>query len=213
MKMGQVLDSSKAIVLGVVIMALLVHSPAAGRAISLNLSLLPNEGIISEFTLIDTSLETVKPHAVMDFTEWGLTGAETGGLIEYSLPSQSLIQSRGSFVTPRTTPFKPRQNSSAFLITALSSTLILQAADYISTLNALKYSSLQEGNPFLKNVVNDPLLFGAVKLCVTGLQIAFLKKIHDNNRTLAWIFGTAMNVAVSFVVANNFSKIQRARNL
>jgi len=213
MKMGQGLDSLKAIVLGVIIMAFLTHSPGMGRAISLSLPLLPSAEVTSEFTLIETSLEEVKPLLAMDFTNLGLVDTDANGLIQYSPPSLNLKNSQLSLVTPPKSSFVPKRNNSAFFITAVSSTVILQAADYLTTLNAIKYSSLQEGNPLLKNVVDDPLLFGAVKLCVTGLQVILLKKLYDSNKTIAWIVGTALNVAVSFVVANNFSKIQKAQNL
>jgi hypothetical protein len=213
MKKGQGLDSLKAIVLGVIVMVFLTHSFGMGRAISLSLPLLPNAEVSSEFTLIETSLEEVRPQLAIDFTNLGLVDTEAHGLIQNSPPSLNLKNSQLSLVTPPTSSLGSKRNNSAFFITAVSSTVILQAADYLTTLNAMKYSSLQEGNPLLKNVVHDPLLFGAVKLCVTGLQIVLLKKLHESNRTLGWIVGTALNAAVSYVVANNISKIQRAQNL
>lgn len=213
MKKGQGLDSLKAIVLGAVIMVFLTHSLGMGRAISLSLPLLPSAEVSSKFTLIETSLEEVKPQIAIDFTNLGLVDLEANGQIQYSPPSLNLKNSQLSLVTPPISSLVSKRNNSAFFITAVSSTVILQAADYLTTLNAIKYSSLQEGNPVLKNVVHDPLLFGAVKLCVTGLQVVLLKKLHESNRTLGWIVGTALNVAVSCVVANNISKIQRAQRL
>jgi hypothetical protein len=46
---------------------------------------------------------------------------------------------------------------------------------------------------------------------VAGLQVTLLKGLYKKNRTLAWVVGTAMNVALSCVVANNIGKIQQAK--
>ena len=115
-------------------------------------------------------------------------------------------------ITPLSTSFKPRLRGNTGFTAALASTVLIQAADYYSTVRALKYSSLKEGNPFMKKITSDPLLFGVLKLGVAGLQVTLLKGLYKRNKTLAWIVGTAVNVGLSCVVANNFSKIQKARS-
>jgi len=64
----------------------------------------------------------------------------------------------------------------------------------------------------MKKIVSDPLLFAGVKLGVAGLQSLLLKGLFKKNKALGWIVGTAMNVALSAVVANNLSKINKVRN-
>lgn len=211
MKMGQGLDSLKAIVLGVITAAFLTTSTGIGKAVSFRIA--PDPEISSEFTLVDTSLEHVNSNVAINFIEMGLADMESSALIPSSLQSSPLNNSQISPLTPPTLTFKPKRKNNAFFVTALTSTVLLQTADYVTTLNALKYSNLQEGNPLLKDVVKDPVVFGAFKLCITGLQIALLKKLYDCNKTLGWIVGTALNFTVSYIVANNLSKIQKAQLL
>ena len=213
MKKGLRPDSSKAILIGALVVVFLAHTPKMSRAGSLDSLPMPREAALLEYVVTETSLADVGSHLNIGFTELGLTDAdaiepepETAATLNPARPQLNLMN-------PPTMTFRPKRTDKTFLITTLSTTVILQAADYVTTMNALKYSSLQEANPLLKNVVSDPLLFAAVKLCVTGLEVLLLKKLHDNNRTLAWVVGTALNVAVSYVVANNLSKIQLAQNL
>jgi hypothetical protein len=142
-----------------------------------------------------------------------LSDPEANEQSAYFRPALQLKQQQMPILAPPSPTFPTRKKNNTFLITTLSSAAVLQAADYFTSLNALQYSSLKEGNPLLKNVGGDPLLFGVVKLCATGLQVVILKKLYDGNKTLAWVVGTAMNVALSFVVANNIHQIQKARNL
>jgi len=107
--------------------------------------------------------------------------------------------------------FEPKRQSQGGFIAAVACTVVLHAADYFTTRHALQYSRLQEGNPFMKKIVSDPLLFAGVKLGVAGLQSLLLKGLFKKNKALAWVVGTAMNVALSAVVANNLSKIKKIR--
>jgi len=126
-------------------------------------------------------------------------------------PSPQKLSLQAYSISSQDIPFDTKQRGSAGFTAALASTVFLHAADYYTTVNALKFSSLEEGNPFMKKIANNQLLYGAIKLGVAGLQITLLRGLYKKNKTLAWIVGTAMNVGLSCVVANNFSKIQRAK--
>jgi len=83
----------------------------------------------------------------------------------------------------------------------------LNIADALTTLQALKYDGLTEGNPVMKPFVNNVYLFTAVKLGVTTLNYYLLKKLHKKNKTLAWVLSMTANLVMSYVVANNIRMI------
>lgn len=87
----------------------------------------------------------------------------------------------------------------------------LNIADALTTLQALKYDGLTEGNPVMKPFVNNVYLFTAVKLGVTTLNYYLLKKLHKKNKTLAWVLSMTANLVMSYVVANNIQMIRDAR--
>jgi len=157
-----------------------------GRALILNLEYVP----ISENSLINTEIST--PARV------------------FSLSSKQLTLKPISPQTPKFS-FEPKRQGQGGFIAAVGAIVVLHAADYLTTRHALQYSRLQEGNPFMKKIVSSPLLFAGVKLGVAGLQTLLLKGLFKKNKTLAWVIGTAMNVALSAVVANNLSKIRKIR--
>lgn len=158
-----------------------------GRALVLSLEYVP----ISESILINTEIST--PARVFPVT------------------SNQLILKPISPQTPQFS-FEPKRPGQGGFIAAVACTVVLHAADYLTTRHALQYSRLQEGNPFMKKIVSSPLIFAGVKLGVAGLQSLLLKGLFKKNKALAWIIGTAMNVALSAVVANNLSKIRKIRN-
>ena len=84
-------------------------------------------------------------------------------------------------------------------------------ADYLSTCKALKYPGLREGNPLMKSITKNALVFAGVKLGVTVCDYLILKKIYKKNKTLGWVLTTAANVAMSYVVANNMKMIHQAQ--
>jgi len=89
----------------------------------------------------------------------------------------------------------------------------LNAADYFSTREALKYPGLEESNPIMKPFVKSPAAFAAVKIGTTALSYIGFKALFKRNKTAAWILTTATNALLSYVVANNMRLIQRARAL
>ncbi len=158
-----------------------------GRAMIMNLEYVP----ISESSLINTEIST--PARAFSISSKQLT-------LKPISPQASKFS------------FEPKRQGQGGFIAAVACTVVLHAADYLTTRHALQYSRLQEGNPFMKKIVSSPLLFAGVKLGVAGLQILLLKGLFKKNKTLAWVVGTAMNVALSAVVANNLSKIRKIRN-
>jgi hypothetical protein len=87
----------------------------------------------------------------------------------------------------------------------------LNAADYFTTVKALKIPGLAEGNPIMKPFVKNPYVFAAVKTGLTALTHYSLKGLYKRNKTAAWIVSLASNLALSYVVANNMRMIDRAR--
>ena len=88
----------------------------------------------------------------------------------------------------------------------------LNVADYLSTREALKYPCLREGNPLLKDVSKNALVFAGVKLGLVACDYLILKKIYKKNKTMGWVLSAVANVAMSYVVANNMKMIDRARS-
>jgi hypothetical protein len=94
---------------------------------------------------------------------------------------------------------------------SLASLVVLNIADYFSTLEALKHPGLSEGNPLMKPFVKSPLVFAAVKVGISTLSFLSMKSIYKRNRPLAWVLSTAANFAMSYVVSNNLRCIDKIR--
>jgi hypothetical protein len=168
--------------------------------------------ILSETMIIDSGFTPPAPSKIIASTKTSLEKTEiTSESRSLALFPQRLSLQSYSF-SPKDISFTPRERKSSGFTAVMGYTVLLHAADYYTTVNALKFSTLEEGNPFMKKIVKNQLLFGAIKLGVAGLQVTLLKGLYKKNKTLAWIVGTAMNVALSGVVANNLSKIQRAKS-
>lgn len=198
MKKGQTKKTLKTIFVATMAAAFIFSSPmiagenssteqSKGKALIMSLKYVP----ISESSLINTEIST--PARV------------------FSLSSKPLTLFPISPQTPKFS-FEPKKQGQGCFIAAVAATVVLHAADYLTTRHALQYSNLEEANPFMKKIVSSPLLFAGVKLGVAGLQTLLLKGLFKKNKTLAWVVGTAMNVALSAVVVNNLSKIRKIRN-
>lgn len=95
--------------------------------------------------------------------------------------------------------------------TTLLAQVALNVADYVTTRQALKLPGLAEGNPIMKPFVKNDYVFAAVKIGFTALSYYSLKSLYKKNKTAAWIVSIASNFALSYVVANNMSSINKAR--
>jgi len=109
----------------------------------------------------------------------------------------------------------PRFKLHRFERTAYTTSLVtltsLSLVDVVTTIQALKYDGLTEGNPVMKPLVNNIYLFTAVKLGVTALNYYLLKKLYKKSKPLAWVLSLTANLVMSWVVANNIRMIQDAR--
>ena len=212
MEKGNGLGFLKTVIMGVLMMAIVINAPMiASEKTSENDQVFFTE-ILQETVIIDSGFTPPAPSATIASMDISLEETEiTSNARSLTLfPQRLSLQSYS--ISPQDISFSPRQRGSSGFTAALASTVLLHAADYYTTVNALKYSTLKEGNPFMKKIVDNQLLFGAIKLGVAGLQVTLLKGLYKKNKTLAWIVGTAMNVALSAVVANNFSKTRKAKS-
>ncbi len=108
--------------------------------------------------------------------------------------------------------FKPNRFEQTAFTTSLVTLTALNITDVVTTLQALKYDGLTEGNPVMKPFVKNVYLFTAVKLGITALNYYFLKKLHKRNKTVAWVISMTANLVMSYVIANNIRMIQDARS-
>lgn len=198
----------KTITLGMALIAMIIYAPLMASENIDNSENSRFSEILPETVIMDSGFTppaTVSSEISLEETPL-TSNARSLDLVPQKLSLQSYS------ISPQDIAFGPRQRGNGGFTAALASTVLLHAADYYSTVSALKYSSLEEGNPFMKKIADNQLLFGAVKLGVAGLQLTLLKGLYKKNKTLGWVVSTAMNVALSCVVANNFSKIQRAKS-
>ena len=94
---------------------------------------------------------------------------------------------------------------------SLALNLVLNAGDYFTTREALRYPGTMEGNPLLKGIVKSPFAFAAFKLGATALSVYLLGSIYKKNKTLGWIMSMVANSVLAYAVVNNYRAIQIAR--
>ena len=207
----QCLGFLKTAILGVSMVAFMINAPMiASEKTNYNDDVFSVE-ILSETVISSSGFTLPAPSAAIASMEVRLEETEiTSSARSLNLfPLKLSLQSYS--ITPHNISFNPKTNRQTGFMAVMASTVLLHAADYYTTVNALKYSMLEEGNPIMKKIVSNEILFGAIKLGVAGLQVTLLKGLYKKNKTLAWVVGTAMNVGLSCVVANNFSKTQKAK--
>ncbi|MBD3413456.1 MAG: hypothetical protein GF421_03370 [Candidatus Aminicenantes bacterium] len=95
---------------------------------------------------------------------------------------------------------------------SLITNLALNAADYFTTQEALKYDGLEEGNPLMKPFVKNDLTFAAVKIGLTVSNYFIMKKLYKKNKALAWVVSIASNLVLSYVVSSNMTHIHEAKS-
>jgi hypothetical protein len=81
----------------------------------------------------------------------------------------------------------------------------LQALDVVSTLEAVNHRGAREANPLVSPMVQKPMTFIAVKAATTVGTIYLTRKIARKHPRLATVMLVSLNVAMSAVVASNFS--------
>jgi hypothetical protein len=106
----------------------------------------------------------------------------------------------------------PNGGSSLFAATMVS-LVALEAADYITTLKALKYPQCQEANPLMQAIVKNQYVFAAVKLGISYLSVRYLGGLRKRNPALAWVATALANGMLTYVVVNNWNVIQKLKRL
>jgi hypothetical protein len=86
----------------------------------------------------------------------------------------------------------------------------LNFADYLTTREALKHSTVREANPFLQNIVKDPTQHALFKLGITAFSYWNMTSLYKRNKPLAWLFSIASNALMYYVVSNNIQTINEA---
>jgi hypothetical protein len=94
---------------------------------------------------------------------------------------------------------------------SLLSMVALNVADFVSTRECLKFPHLSEGNPLMKPFVKNDAVFIAVKGGMTIASYLGAKALYKRNKPLGWIASIAGNLALSYVVSNNFRLLKEAR--
>jgi hypothetical protein len=167
----------------------------------------------AESDLILVLLETPLPAAsVSSLQALDLIPAPTPAIQDRSFPfivcTASPAYSWQKFASPS---IKASDLGDSLYNASLISLVALNAADYFSTLEALKSPGVEEQNPMLKSVVKDPYVFAAVKIGLTSLACYSLKMLYKKNKPLAWALSIASNLACSYIVSDNFRIIKRCR--
>lgn len=96
---------------------------------------------------------------------------------------------------------------------SLVASVVLNVADYFTTIEALKYEGLQESNPFMKPFAKKPYLFAAVKLGMIALNYKLMKSIYKKDKRIAWLVSIISNILITYVVVNNYKMIQKMQGL
>jgi hypothetical protein len=94
---------------------------------------------------------------------------------------------------------------------SLVTMVALNVADYLSTKECLKYPGLSEGNPLMKPFVKDPYVFAAAKIAMTAFTYWNMKSLCKKSKPLAWVASLAANMALGYVVSNNYRLLGRAK--
>lgn len=108
-------------------------------------------------------------------------------------------------------PPKISKFQNSLYTSSLIALTVLNVADYLTTVQALKHKGLEEANPAMKPITKKIYLFTAVKLGVAALDVYILKNLYKKNKPLAWILSVGANFAMSYVVANNVKMIRDVR--
>lgn len=94
---------------------------------------------------------------------------------------------------------------------SLLSMAALNVADFLSTKECLKYPGLSEGNPLMKSFVKDPYVFAAAKVAFTAFSYWNMKHLYKKSKPLGWAASIAANLALAYVVSNNYRLLGQAK--
>jgi hypothetical protein len=162
-------------------------------------------------SLIETVLAPNLPSALANFDLIPIPNNEISytEFANLDLSPRNVVYGTGrSYLNP---DFRTSSMGDKLFTASLVSLVVLNVADYFSTLDALKHPGLGEGNPLMKPFVKSPLVFAAVKAGISTLSFLSMKSIYKKNRPLAWVLSTAANFAMSYVVSNNLRLIDKIK--
>lgn len=109
--------------------------------------------------------------------------------------------------------FETRTLENSLFTISLVAFATLNVADYFTTIKALKYEGLKEGNPLMKPFIKKPYLFAAVKISTIALNCKLMKNLYKKNKRIAWVISTISNILLTYVVVNNCRMIQKVQRL
>ena len=96
---------------------------------------------------------------------------------------------------------------------SLISSALINTADFISTITALKYDTLKEGNAFAELLVKNRHIYALAKSATMALNTYLFTRLFKKNKTLAFAASAALNLVLTYTVINNINMIQKARSL
>lgn len=132
---------------------------------------------------------------------------------DFNLKSQyniNLKKSESSLIPSLAKISRLNDLEKSFYTGSLVTLIVLNAADWVSTISALKHEGLQEANPLMKPFSKNAWLLMAVKAGVSIYNYHFLKNLYRKNKKLAWIISLTANMAMTYIVVNNFRMIHQA---
>lgn len=165
----------------------------------------------SASSLIETALAPNLPSALANFDLIPIPNNEISytEFGDLDLSPRNVVYGTGkSYLN---TDFRTSSMGDKLFTASLVSLVVLNVADYFSTMEALKHPGLSEGNSLMKPFVKSPLVFAAVKAGISTFAFLSMKSIYKKNRPLAWVLSTAANFAMSYVVSNNLRLIDKVK--
>lgn len=129
-----------------------------------------------------------------------------------SLSSEKININQKISSLPDKSPLSSDKLDKSLFTASLISYSLLNVADYFSTREALKYEGVEEANPLLKPFVKNDMVFVTLKLGMTASNVYLLQKLHQKDKTLAWIITGLCNAAFSYVVIHNLKVIRKVQN-
>jgi len=187
------------------------------RMKKLTLALLLSIPLLSGVSLASSSLGETPLLPAGNLSALMLTASPIAAPAPVAEPDYSKItlDPRLVSITPAQTGIEPRFRPVGLSDTAFTASLVslvaLNVADFVSTKECLKYPHLSEGNPLMKPFVKNSAVFAAVKGGLTIASVLGAKALYKRNKTLGWVSSIAANLALSYVVSNNFRLLRQAR--
>lgn len=166
---------------------------AVRRAVRASLPSLPVSALVFEnFPVVEPSVP-VSPASPVN-----------GYALQVSLVLPSAAFPSSAFPSARLPVRRSRTRPSA-LVPMYASFATLQALDYHSTTSAVSEGIAREANPIVRQVVDNPPAFIALKAAATVAIVYQAERMWKDHPVRAIVFMAAANAALGIVVARNYS--------